>query len=188
MPLFQVRELLQFPTTPDNATDTVINGIHFNQTALYHFNYTLYSNGTLSNGSNCLLTFDNYQPHMLWNGTFINGTSCYAPIDPVKTRGQVGIAFATMFALTILFSLMNLRKHGRRFLPIHKKWNIVGRRWQWYWLLFLGACGTISCFMSIDVDRDYLLSLAMILQSVFYHMMLPVMLAAIWEGVRHWYV
>lgn len=186
MPFLDLRELLQFDKNPDNATDTQINGIHFNRTALTHFNYTLYSNGTLSNGSNCWLTFERYTPHMLGNGTFINGTSCYVPIKGLEARGSTGVAFATLFAIAILFSVVNLRKHGTRFLPVEKKWNIVGRRWQWYWMLFLGACGTISCFMSIDVDRDYLQSTAIVLQSFFYHLMLPVMLAVVWESVRHW--
>ncbi|PGH18643.1 hypothetical protein AJ80_04390 [Polytolypa hystricis UAMH7299] len=186
MSLVQIRELLPFPKNGDNATDTLINGIHFNRTALTHFNYTLYSNGTLSNGSNCWLSFDIYKPHMFSNGTFLNATSCYSPIDPLETRGSVGIAFAVMFALTIFTSLMNLRKHGRRFLPAEKRWSPVGRRWQWYWMLFVAACGTISCFMSIDVDRDYLQDLALILQGFFYHLMLPTVLAAVWESVRHW--
>ncbi|EER23236.1 hypothetical protein CPC735_046060 [Coccidioides posadasii C735 delta SOWgp] len=186
MALIQMRELLQFPDNGDNATDTVINGIHFNRSALHHFNYTLYSNGTLSNGSNCWLAFQMYKPIMFSNGTFINGTSCYSPIEGVGTRGSIGIAFASMFALTILFSLINLRKHGRRYLPVDKRWSLVGRRWQWYWMLFVGACGTISCFTSIDVDRDYLQGLAIILQSLFYYLTLPTVLAAVWESVRHW--
>ncbi|EEP81990.1 predicted protein [Uncinocarpus reesii 1704] len=186
MTIIQMRELLQFPENGNNATDTVINGIHFNRTALGYFNYTLYSNGTLSNGSNCWLAFEKYRPSMFSNGTFINGTSCYSPIDGVGTRGSVGIAFATLFALTILFSLINLNKHGRRYLPLDKRWSLVGRRWQWYWMLFVGACGTISCFMSIDVDRDYLQGMAIILQSFFYYLIFPAVLAVVWEGVRHW--
>ncbi|KAK2783331.1 hypothetical protein FQN51_004437 [Onygenales sp. PD_10] len=186
MPLFQVRELLPFPDNPNNATDTVVNNIHFNRTALTHFNYTLYSNGTLSNGSNCWLSFDIYKPHMLSNGTFLNATSCYSPILDVNKRGSTGIAFAVLFAATIMFTLINLRKHGRMFLPSEKRWAPIGRRWQWYWMIFVAACGTISCFMSIDVDRDYLQSLALSLQSFFYYLLLPGLLAAVWEGVRHW--
>ncbi|PGH36069.1 hypothetical protein GX50_01081 [[Emmonsia] crescens] len=186
MPLFQVRELLQFPQNGDNATDTVINNIHFNRTALNYFNYTLYSNGTLSNGSNCWLSFDIYKPSMLSNGTFINGTSCYFPIDGLEARGSAGIAFASMFAVTVIFTLINLRRHGKMFLPSEKRWRAVGRRWQWYWMIFVATCGTISCFMSIDVDRDYLQGLALSLQSLFYYLLLPGLLAAVWEGVRHW--
>lgn len=188
MPLFQVRELLQFPENGDNATDTVINNIHFNLTALNYFNYTLYSNGTLSNGSNCWLSFDMYQPSMLSNGTFINATSCYFPINGLEARGSVGIAFASMFGATVVFTLINLRKHGKTFLPLEKRWRAVGRRWQWYWMLFVAACGMISCFMSIDVDRSYLQGIALSLQSLFYYLLLPGLLAAVWEGVRHWYV
>jgi|SRR5436190_3933248 len=186
MPIFQARELLQLPDNPNNATDTVINGIHFNRTALDFFNYTLYSNGTLSNGTNCWLTFDIYRPHMLSNGTFLNATSCYSPIKGIGQRGSVGIAFASLFAASILFTLINLRKHGKRFLPAQKRWRVVGRRWQWYWMIFVATCGAISCFTSIDVDRNYLQSIAIILQSFFYHLMFPATLAAVWEGVRHW--
>ncbi|WEW60489.1 hypothetical protein PRK78_005976 [Emydomyces testavorans] len=178
MTLIQMRELLQFPGNGDNVTDTIINGIHFNRTALTHFNYTLYSNGTLSNGSSCWLAFQIYKPTMLSNGTFINGTSCYSPIHGVGTRGSIGIVFASMFALTILFSLINLRRHGLRYLPLDKRWSLVGRRWQWYWMLFVGACGMVSCFMSIDVDRDYLQSYAIILQGFFYYLAFPAVLAA----------
>ncbi|KAK2857276.1 hypothetical protein FQN49_004862 [Arthroderma sp. PD_2] len=185
MTILSMRELLQFPTG-DNETDTVINGIHFNTTTLNYFNYTLFSNGTLSNGSNCWLTFEIYKPHLLSNGTFINGTSCYVPINGLKTRGSVGIAFATLFAATILFTVVNLRKHGERLLPLEKRWTIVGRQSQWYWMIFLAVCGAVSCFMSIDVDRDYLPHSAIVLQSFFYYLMIPVTLATVWEGVRHW--
>ncbi|KAM5475951.1 hypothetical protein MauCBS54593_000633 [Microsporum audouinii] len=185
MTILSMRELLQFPTG-DNETDTVINGIHFNTTTLNHSNYTLYSNGTLSNGSSCWLTFDIYKPYLLSNGTFINGTSCYVPIKGLKTRGSVGIAFAALFAATLLSAIINLRKHGERLLPIEKRWTIVGRRSQWYWMIFLAICGVVSCFMSIDVDRDYLPQSAIVLQSFFYYLMIPVMLAVVWEAVRHW--
>ncbi|PGH12376.1 hypothetical protein AJ79_04324 [Helicocarpus griseus UAMH5409] len=185
MPLLQVRELLQFPGG-DNTTDTLINDIHFNRTALTHFNYTLYSNGTLSNGSSCWLTFDIYKPRLLANGTFLNATSCYTPIDEIEKRGAVGIAFAVLFAATIVFTLVNLRKHGKMFLPAEKRWRPIGRRWQWYWMSFVAACGVISCFMTIDVDRDYLQSMALTLQSFFYYLLIPGLLAALWEAVRHW--
>ncbi|KLJ08503.1 hypothetical protein EMPG_16046 [Blastomyces silverae] len=186
MPLVEIRELLPFPGNGDNATDTVINHIHFNRTALDYFNYTFYSNGTLSNGSNCWLSFGIYQPSMLSNGSFINATSCYFPVEGLEARGSAGIAFASMFAITIMFTLINLRKHGKRFLPSEKRWRAIGRRWQWYWMLFVAACGTISCFMSIDVDRNYLQGLALSLQGLFYFLLLPGLLAAVWEGVRHW--
>ncbi|KAI1939986.1 hypothetical protein LOZ66_002421 [Ophidiomyces ophidiicola] len=182
----RIRDLLKFPENGNNATDTVLNGIHFNLTALRHFNYTLYSNGTISNGSNCWLSFDKYKPAILSNGTFINATSCYFPIENIGTRGGVGIAFASLFAISIVFALIGLRKHGSTYLPLDKRWALVGRRWQWYWMIFVGICGTVSCFMSIDVDRSYLQSTAIILQSFFYYLAFPSVLAAIWEGVRNW--
>ncbi|EGE01885.1 hypothetical protein TEQG_00927 [Trichophyton equinum CBS 127.97] len=105
MTILSMRELLQFPPG-DNETDTLINGVHFNTTTLNYFNYTLYSNGTLSNGSKCWLTFDIYKPLLLSNGTFINGTSCYVPIKGLKARGSIGIAFAALFAATLFLSFI----------------------------------------------------------------------------------
>lgn len=180
-------ESLQFPSG-DNVTDVLINGVHFNRTALEFFNYTLWSNGTLSNESSCYLLFDRYQPYMFSNGTFVNSTSCYAPYYRIHERGILGIAFSCLFGASILFSLVNLRKHGRLFLPTGKRFRAVGRRWQWYWLLFVGACGTISGFMSVDVDRWYLQGLPIVLQNIFFFLMTPGILAAVWESVRHWLV
>ena len=185
MPLFDVRELVQYPAG-QNSTDVLINGVHFNLTALNFFNYTLYSNGTLSNNSNCYLTFFAFKPTMLLNGTFINGTSCYDPYYEIRERGSLGITFACLFAATIMFTLINLRKHGRLFLPSEKRFRAIGRRWTWYWMLFVAACGIISGITSVDVDRDYLQSIAIVLQSFFYYLMMPGLLAVVWEAVRHW--
>lgn len=186
MPLFNIREIVSFPPGA-NDTDVVINNIHFNRTALELYNYTLYSNHTLSNRTNCWLTFDAVQPSMLFNGTFINGTSCYQPYYKIKARGGLGILYACLFGISIMFTLMNLRKHGRRFLPNEKRFRAVGRRWQWYWMLFVAACGMISGVTGIDVDRDYLQSIAIVLQSFFSYLMIPGILATVWEAVRHWY-
>lgn len=180
-----MRDIVQFPEG-SNITDVLINSDHFNRTALDFFNYTLYGNGTLSNGSRCYLVFDQYRPTLLANGTFLNGTSCYSPIRSIGKRGSLGIAFGTLFALSIIFTLANLRKHGRSFLPREKRWLAVGRRWQWYWVLFVTACGIVSTFTSVDVDRYYLPGLPIILQGFFYYLLLPCLLAAVWETVRHW--
>ncbi len=186
MPLFNVRELLQFPNG-ENATDVLINGMHFNRTALNFYNYVLYDNGTLSNGSSCYLAFDAYQPSMLPNGTFINATTCYVPYYSISERGSLGLGFACLFAASIVLTLINLRKHGRLFLPTEKRFRAIGRRWQWYWLTFVASCGIISGVTSIDVDRNYLQGLPIILNTFFYYLMLPGLLAAVWEAVRHWY-
>lgn len=185
MPFISSRETYSFQER-NNDTDVIINDIHFNQTVLDHYNYSLFSNGTLSNGSSCVLIFNSFRPYMLMNGTFINATSCYSPIEPLGHHGEAGISFAVMFAISVIFLLVNLRKHGKRYLPLTKRWRIVGRRWKWYWLLFVGTCGIISCFMSIDVDRDYLPGSALVLQSFFYCIMTPALMAAVWEAVRHW--
>ncbi|KAF2086325.1 hypothetical protein K490DRAFT_44412 [Saccharata proteae CBS 121410] len=185
MPLLDLRELLQFPGG-DNSTDTVLNGVHFNLTALERFNYTIYDNGTISNRSKCYLIFDHYQPSMLSNGSWINGTSCYLPYYGIRTRAKTGIAFAALFTITIMFTLVNLRKHGRLFLREDKRFRVIGRRWQWYWMCFVAACGIISTITGIDVDRDYLQNIPIVLQGFFYCLMLPGTLAMVWEATRHW--
>jgi Protein of unknown function (DUF2434) len=177
------------PYTPgNNVSDVLIQNVHFNLTVLNYWNYTLYSNFTLSNTSSCYLTFDPYTPaHLFPNGTFINATSCYTPINPIGARGITSLTFGTLFSITILFTLINLHKHGTSYLPREKRWSTFGRRIQWYWQLFVAACGIISAFTAIDVDRDYLQSTALILQSFFYTLMLPALLACVWEGTRNWY-
>lgn len=185
MGLINLRDLLQFPPG-DNATDTVVNGVHFNKTALDLFNYTIYSNGTISNKTKCYLIFDTYQPMMLSNGSWYNATSCYVPYYGINTRGKLNIAFASCFGISIMFTLMNLRKHGKMYIREDKRFRIVGRRWSWYWLCFVAACAMIGCITGVDIDRNYLQSLPIVLQGLFFSLMLPGILAAVWESTRHW--
>ncbi|KAH8665710.1 hypothetical protein BGZ60DRAFT_431902 [Tricladium varicosporioides] len=185
MGLVNIRELLAFPQG-DNSSDTLIGGIHWNLTTLNHWNYTYYSNGTFSNGSLCFLLFEPYTPHLLQNGTFLNSTSCYSPIKPIATRASVGLAFACLFGLSIVFTFINLRKHGRMFLPVEKRFRPVGRRWQWYWMLMVAAFAIISGITGVDVDRYYLPELPIVLSNFFWFLMLPTTLAAVWESIRHW--
>lgn len=123
---------------------------------------------------------------MLENGTIINGTKCDSPVDNIETRGALGITFAVLFATFIMWGLVNLRKHGQSHLPVEKQFRLVSRRWPYYWLIFTAAVGCISGFMAIDVDRDRIPGTAIILQSVFYYVSLPMILAAVWEMTRHW--
>ena len=169
----------------DGVNITTLN--HLNQTLLQYFNYTTYSNGTISNGSSCNLLFDDYVPTLYPNGTWVNGTSCYFPYYPLEKRGSLGIAFASFFSATIMFTLVNLAKHGRLYLPQEKRFRAIGRRWQWYWMLFIAGCGILSSISAIDVDRDYLQNTAIILENFFFYLMVPGTLACVWEGVRHWY-
>ncbi|EXJ95599.1 hypothetical protein A1O1_00721 [Capronia coronata CBS 617.96] len=168
-------------------TTVVINGVSYNETVLAFWNYTAYGNGTLSNGSNCFLAFDRYQPILVSpNGTFVNTTSCYQPIHAIRARGIAGLVFGSLFAVSILFSTINLRKHGRSYLPTGKRWRPVGRRWPWYWTMFVAACGLLSCFTAVDVDRDYVVNTPMVLQCFFLTLMVPALLACVWESVRSW--
>lgn len=185
MGLVNVRDLLAFPAG-DNSSDTIIGGIHWNLTTLNHWNYTHYSNGTFSNGSLCFLLFKPYTPFLLQNGTFLNSTSCYSPIKPMGNRSKIGIAFASIFFISIMFTFVNLRKHGRLFLPTEKRFRAVGRRWQWYWMLITAAFATISGITGVDVDRYYLPELPMVLTNFFWFLMLPSTMAIVWESVRHW--
>ncbi|KAK5049491.1 hypothetical protein LTR84_004420 [Exophiala bonariae] len=172
---------------PPNST-LVANGITYNATALKFWNYTLYSNGTLSNGSECYLVFDAYRPILTsaTNGTFANTTSCYTPVNAIGARGITGLVFGSLFALSIVFSTINLRKHGRAYLPRERRWKPVGRRWPWYWTIFVAACALLSCFTAVDVDRDYIVNLPLILQSFFLTLAVPTVLACVWEAVRSW--
>ena len=187
MPLLDLRELV-LPADSDNATDRTINGVHFNNTALEQFGYQLYSNKTLSNNSKCYLIFDNFKPSMLNNGTWVNATTCYIPYFSIQTRGYLSIAFGALFGVSIMFTLMNLRKHGRLYLREDKRFRVVGRRWQWYWMLFVAACGMISTLTGVDIDRYYLQQIPIVLQGFFFVLMVPGALAMVWEGTRHWWV
>lgn len=189
MPVFDARDILSW-NPGDNDTDTVIAGIHFNLTALQHWNFTLYSNGTLSNGSRCLLTngpYGDFTPKYVFpNGTFLNTTSCYSPIKPISTRGFISIALAVLFGLALIFTLICLRRHGRMYLPTEKRFRPVGRRWQWYWMIAMCATGFISLVTNIDVDRYYLPEIPIVLTSFFWFLMNLCSLACVWEAVRHW--
>ncbi|KAK3314120.1 hypothetical protein B0H66DRAFT_371913 [Apodospora peruviana] len=186
MPLFDVRDILAFPGG-DNSTDTLIGGVHLNLTRLEHWNYTLYSNGTLSNGSWCLLTFPPYQPALvLDNGTFVNVTWCWHPVNPIGARAGIGLGFAVAFAFGLLFTLLALTKHGKKHLPVERRFFPIGRRWQWYWACFTCATALISLLTNIDVDRYYLPELPIVLTSFFWFLMQIGTMAIIWEAVRHW--
>ncbi|KAH8151747.1 uncharacterized protein LAJ45_04369 [Morchella importuna] len=172
--------------TPYNASHIEYNGNYFNSSLMKEFNYTIYTNGTLSNISRCYLVFDNYHPYFALNGSVFNGTNCDAPINPIATRAILGIVSSVLFAIGIMLGLTLLRKHGATHLPVEKRFRLVSRRWQWYWLICTAVCGMISGFMAIDVDRNYLQSTALIMQSIFFYVMLPAMLASVWEMTRHW--
>lgn len=186
MPIFDARDLVSWPGG-DNSTDTDIGGVHFNLTALERWNYTLYSNETLSNGSKCFLTFEPYAPqYVLGNGTFINATSCYSPANPISTRGYISIGLAVVYGFCLLFTLICLTRHGRMFLPTEKRFRPIGRRWQWYWMVAMCATGFISLITNIDVDRYYLPEIPIVLTSFFWFLMNICTMACVWEAVRHW--
>ncbi|KAF2869139.1 hypothetical protein BDV95DRAFT_630269 [Massariosphaeria phaeospora] len=187
MPLLNLRALIDFPKADgDNDTSTTINGVQFNLTALNEWNYTLYSNNTISNDSKCYLIFDNFKPSMLSNGSWINATTCYIPYYGIGARSIGSIVFAALFSLSVMFTLINLRKHGKQYLREDKRFRIVGRRWQWYWMCFVAGCGMTSTITGVDVDRYYLQQLPLVLQSFFFMLMVPGALAMVWEAVRHW--
>ncbi|KAI9929211.1 hypothetical protein MW887_001619 [Aspergillus wentii] len=160
-----IRSILPYQ---NENTNVLINQTPFNQSTLTHFNYTLYSNGTLSNTTHCYLTFNSFHPHLFSNGSFINATSCYSPINEIRAHASLGLAFALLYALTIIFTLVNIRKHGRRYLPVDGRYSTFSRVVTYYWLLAVAVLAAISCFMGVDVDRDYLQSDPLVLQSIFY--------------------
>ncbi|KAI0399952.1 hypothetical protein F4802DRAFT_526437 [Xylaria palmicola] len=172
----------------DNATDTIIGGVHFNVTTLNHFNYTLYEgNWTLSNWSRCYLVDPPYTPPLLLNnGTFVNSTWCYLATQPSGDRAHGGIGVGVVFALALVFILINLTRHGKLYLPAEKRFYAIGRRWQWYWAIFTCAAAIIGVFTGIDVDRYRVVELPLILNVFFWLLMNMGALALVWEAVRHW--
>ncbi|KAG5932332.1 hypothetical protein E4U53_001384 [Claviceps sorghi] len=172
----------------ENATDTVIAGVHLNATALDVANYTFYpSNHTLSNGSDCYLAFTPYQPAFVYpNASFVNATSCYSSINAIGPRGFAGIGMATAFALAIVLSLVCLGKHGALYLRATRRFYPIGRRWQWYWACFTAACALVSLFTNIDIERFYLQDLPIVLSVFFWYLLCMGTMAVVWEAVRHW--
>ncbi|KAH7129354.1 hypothetical protein B0J13DRAFT_136441 [Dactylonectria estremocensis] len=170
-----------------NASDTILAGDHYNLTTLRYWNYTYYSNFTISNGSKCYLAFEPYQPDYLFpNGTFINNTKCYVAIKDIGIRGNTGIGFACVFGLMLMLLLTVLAKHGKTYLPRERRFYPIGRRWQWYWGLFVCATALISLFTNIDVDRYYLPELPLTVTVFFWFLMCMGTTAQTWEAVRHW--
>ncbi|KAE8448717.1 hypothetical protein EG329_008932 [Mollisiaceae sp. DMI_Dod_QoI] len=104
----------------------------------------------------------------------------------MKTRAKVGLFFACFFLLTIMFTSINLRKHGKLFLPTEKRFHAIGRRWQWYWMFVVAAFAVISSITDVDVDRYYLPELPIVLSNFFWFLMLPTTMCVVWESVRHW--
>lgn len=182
-----IRDVVPFPEG-NSSSSTIINNVYFNKTALSMFGYSFYENNTISNASKCYLIFDQYKPSMFENGSWVNATSCYIPYYGIKERGILSIVFGALFGLSIMFTIINLRKHGKRYLRESQRFRVVGRRWQYYWMLFVAACGMISTLTGVDIDRYYLQDLPIILQSFFYTLMLPGALAMVWETTRHWCV
>lgn len=182
------RDIIPFEAG-DNSTDVIINGRHYNLTILQEYQFSIYSNGTMSNSSFCYMTLPESignMPTIFPNGSVTNGTSCYIPYYPMGPRGTLGVTFASLFALSVMLTLVCLKKHGQLFLQQSKRFRVIGRRWQWYWALFIATCGMISCFSAVDVDRYYLPSSPIIIQTLFWYLMIPGVLACVWESVRHW--
>ncbi|KAI0878204.1 hypothetical protein GGS24DRAFT_13143 [Hypoxylon argillaceum] len=176
------------PGNPGDVNDTIIGGVHFNVSTLNYWNYTLYEgNWTLSNWSRCYLVDQPYTPPLLLNnGTFVNSTWCYLATQPSGPRANIGVGFAVAFALCLVFVLVNLTRHGKLYLPAEKRFYPIGRRWQWYWAIFICASALIGLFTGIDVDRYRVVELPLVLNVFFWFLMNMGSMALVWESVRHW--
>jgi hypothetical protein len=134
-----------------------------------------------------MLAFDDYTPRgVLDNGTFINSTTCFTPYYGTGARAYGGIGYTVFYALSLMFTMIHLRKHGSRFLPAEKRFRPVGRRWVWYWLAATGGLGLMAGIGAIDVDRYYLPEFPIVLTNLGYFLQLICVMGAIWESVRHW--
>lgn len=178
--------LLDFPPG-DNATDTVIEGVHFSLKTFRDWNYQYYSNGTVSNESYCFITVPPFTPaRLLDNGTFVNSTWCYTAQRPVGPRGATALALTVLFGLAIVLNISNLHRHGSLFLPSTKRFHPVGRRWQWYWSLATCAFACVGLIASVDVERFWVSELPIVLVAFFWYLLTMATMAIIWEAVRHW--
>ncbi|TRX92569.1 hypothetical protein FHL15_006496 [Xylaria flabelliformis] len=174
----------------DNATDTVIGGVHFNVTTLNHWNYTLYEgNWTLSNWTDCYLADQPYTPPLLLtNGTFVNSTWCYLATEPPGARAHIGIGVGVAFGLCLIPVLLNLTRHGKLYLPAEKRFYAIGRRWQWYWAIIICITALIGLFTGIDVDRYRVVELPLVLNVFFWFLMNMGSLALVWEAKQDFFV
>ncbi|KAF6824843.1 hypothetical protein CPLU01_10609 [Colletotrichum plurivorum] len=186
MHLFFTRDVLPYPAGL-NSSDTVLGGVHLNLTVLEFFNYTLYSNDTVSNGSNCYITTPKFAPAaLLDNGTFVNATWCYDPVQNIGPRAKAAIGVAIPYAIALMLVLACLKKHARLYLPTTKRFYPVGKRWQWYYGSMVCVAAFIGLFTAIDVDRNWVVGLPIILNSFFWYLMQQFTMALVWEAVRHW--
>ncbi|KAK4198326.1 hypothetical protein QBC40DRAFT_205255 [Triangularia verruculosa] len=182
----QARDIIPFPPG-ENSSDTLIGNSHLNLTTLEHWNYTLFTNQTLSNGSWCLLAWEPWiADFVMPNGTFVNATWCWSPVNSIGERAGTSIGFAVLFGVALVLTLVALNRHGRLYLPVTKRFYPIGRRWQWYWGIIVSATAAVSLFTAMDVDRYYLPELPLILTSFFWFLMQLGTIAQVWEAVRHW--
>lgn len=161
---------------------------NYNQTTLEQYSYVLYpGNGTISNGTNCYLSFGNFHPSIYSNGTVDNGTNCDSPYYGIAARGGVGIAFATISILLLPFSINSLHRLGKQHLKHeHKRFRLISRRWQWYWVFLIHALSAVAGFLSIDIDRDYIAGTSFTSYGAVFTAVFPCCLGAVWEMTRHW--
>lgn len=197
MPTSSPRAIIPFPDIDSNTDTLALNGVVLHNISTFQrLNYTLYTNLTLSNdqtGDCWLAGLDGISPPVLLptgNKTeLINGTSCFTPVRGLQQHGMLGIVLAMLFVLALLCTVHNLRRHARRKLAqAGNGGSSSSSRRQWFWLLLVAACGMVSGFMAIDVDRYYLPGLPLVLQSLFFYVMMPMLMAAVWEGLYHWYL
>ncbi|KAK9479526.1 hypothetical protein V1514DRAFT_278482 [Lipomyces japonicus] len=159
----------------------------FNYTTLDFFNYTIYDNGTVSNFSNCYLTFGEFHPVIESNGTVFNTTACDYPYYGPHARAGVGVAFAVLSLVLLPYTMFNLRRLGKQHsITEYKRFRVVGRRWQWYWLIIVHALAAVAGFLSIDIDRAYLQGSSLTGYGAVFTAMLPVCFGVTWEMTRHW--
>lgn len=116
----------------------------------------------------------------------VNSTWCYLATEPSGARAHIGIGFGVAFALSLIFVLLNLTRHGKLYLPAEKRFYPIGRRWQWYWAIITCTTALIGLFTGIDVDRYRVVELPLVLNVFFWFLMNMASLALVWEAVRHW--
>ncbi len=65
-------------------------------------------------------------------GTWVNGTTCYVPYYSIQTRGVWSIVFGALFGSYHRVYNDQLDEACRVYIREHKRFRVVGRRWQYF--------------------------------------------------------
>lgn len=141
------------------------------------YNYSVYSNGTISNFTNCYLINDEHTPIIESDGMIYNGQSCDSPVKSLASHGAVGIVTACFCFFLIPLLLVNIAKYWKGKPPLLK------RRMEFIWITLLILALAVGGFAYIDVDRNLVQGAAMKIFSFTFQTALPISIAILWHVI-----